>query len=97
MSLRRQDSEGAKLADLPIEQATKFEFVPDLKDRQALGPRCADATLLRADEVIRTLLRCMSLQMAHKRHYQVQLGTSFSERVSRAMSKFGTFGYSDRS
>jgi len=63
LSLRRQDSEGAKLADLPIEQATKFEFVPDLKDRQALGPRCADATLLRADEVIRTLLRCMSLQM----------------------------------
>ena len=43
---------GAKPADLPIEQASKFQFVLNLKAAKALGLDVPTATLLRADEVI---------------------------------------------
>ena len=43
---------GAKPADLPIEQATKFETVLNLETAKALGLDVSTATLLRADEVI---------------------------------------------
>jgi hypothetical protein len=43
---------GAKLADLPIQQATKFEVRAEPKDAKALGLDVRTATLLRADEVI---------------------------------------------
>jgi putative tryptophan/tyrosine transport system substrate-binding protein len=43
---------GAKPADLPIEQATKFETVLNLRTARTLGLDVPTATFLRADEVI---------------------------------------------
>jgi putative ABC transport system substrate-binding protein len=43
---------GAKPADLPVEQASKYELIINLKTAKAIGFSMSESFLLRADKII---------------------------------------------